>query len=111
MGNAHKRIAGLEKDDSIHRFLSRLGSELGSDKYKLVDHWEADLCAIGIASIQDLRRLVYVCTYGQPAECFYFECEIADQDGGGSDYKVEKTGEGVEFLELLLVIKKHLGLK
>ena len=100
-----------EKDESINRFLSRLESELGPCNYQVVDHWEADPCAIGIASAKDSRRLVYVCTYDQPPGSFYFECEIGGESTNKSDYDSTVSGEAADFFTLLAIIRGHLALQ
>jgi hypothetical protein len=51
----------LPKVDAIEELLARLSiQERG---WVVVDHWEADRCATGIASVRDSRRLVYVSVF------------------------------------------------
>ena len=60
-------LAAAPKDPSIVAFVERVTGALGPAGWQVADHWDGDLCAIGIASASDPERLVYVCTYQQHA--------------------------------------------
>ena len=94
--------AVLRKDTSIWSLIAQLAVNLGGESFQLVDHWDADLFAIGIASIKDARRLVYVSTFNKASGTFAYDCEEPD---GGS---VQKN-EHADFVELLQIVKRHLG--
>jgi hypothetical protein len=51
--------ANMMKDDAILDAVEHLRKCLGPDEFQIMDHWEADLIAIGVASSSDLQRLVY----------------------------------------------------
>ncbi len=58
----------IDKDRSILGLLSRLHTELGAKAFDVVDHWDSDLCAIGLAMPSDHATLIYVSSYGHPME-------------------------------------------
>jgi hypothetical protein len=62
-----------DKDDSILLFLREL-SALGVD-WQLKDHWQGDLCAIGLTSAAMPEHLAYVSSWQQPAGEYYVELE------------------------------------
>lgn len=92
----------LEKDRSILDLLRRL--DLDARGWILVDHWEADLCAVGIAHGGRPDRLVYVSTFPTTSQGFFYECEVSRADG----YDVVATADGVSFAVLLDVLVGHL---
>lgn len=51
------------KDTSIVVLVRALRAEFGTS-VQIVDHWDADLFAIGITAISTTERLLYVSTYG-----------------------------------------------
>ena len=73
-------IASLHKHSSIWTFLSGLSDKLGWQNYQVVDHWDADVHAIGVASLKDPARLVYVSTFQQMPDSYVFECEVPGED-------------------------------
>jgi hypothetical protein len=93
------------KDQSIVDLLSRLNLD-GRD-WQVIDHWEADLCAIGVRSRLDSGRLVYVSTYRKRPGLFYYECE--GPASGEAPYTKVESGEAANFEELLEVMKRHLA--
>ncbi|MCK6576233.1 hypothetical protein L6V77_34720 [Myxococcota bacterium] len=94
-----------DKDPSIQRLLRQLDPQ--ARRWRVVDHWEADLCAIGIAGVTDPGRLVYISTYEADPDRYHFECEVG-RGSAPDDYEVTKTGENVTFAELLIVMEDHL---
>lgn len=96
----------LEKEESIRDLLKSLNvQERG---WVICDHWQDDLCAIGIASSKDTRCLVYVSTFDKEVGKFDFECELPG-DVDGVPYTVVRRGEDVDYDALLLVMEAHLG--
>ena len=53
----------IKKEQSIMQFISKLTAAIGGNSFQVVDHWDSDLCAVGIAAPDDPDRLVYVSTY------------------------------------------------
>jgi hypothetical protein len=96
----------LAKDQSILDVLARLA--LPSRDWTTVDNWDADLCAIGIASKQHPRRLVYISTYGRERGRYDYQCE-EPTGREPEDYATVNRGENVEFSTLVEVIEKHLA--
>ena len=81
--------------------------ELDVRGWRIVDHWEADLCAIGVAKASAPGRLVYVSTYEKELGRYDFECEISAGENL-EDYITTETGDGVDFATLLAVMERHL---
>ncbi|MEZ4462461.1 MAG: hypothetical protein R3E66_22605 [bacterium] len=95
----------MAKHESILDVVRKL--QLHHPSWILVDHWEADLCAIGIAEAHEPRRLAYVSTWKQPAGRYFLELESPE----GEDYKVDGTFEAVDFEELEGRIFGHLHIE
>ena len=93
-------------DTTIATLLSAL--DLKRRGWQVVDHWDAALCAVGIARASEPRRLVYVSTFNQEPGKYYYECELP---GGpeDTDYVATDRGEGVTYDELLDILVRHLG--
>jgi hypothetical protein len=100
--------ASLDKDPAILAFLDRLWSRLGPGAFVLADHWEPDLCAVGIASPRDPGVLVYISCYGEPPGRYSYELELPPPPGDGLWYQVAGTGSGLSFEELAGVVAGHL---
>jgi hypothetical protein len=93
------------KDSSIRELLDLLAPERRG--WTVVDHWEADLCAIGFASSSVPRRLVYVSTYDKVRGRYDYECEAA-AGAAPEDYVTTETGKDVELSSLIVVLERHL---
>ena len=100
----------LDKDPAILDVLERLRARLGSDAFIIVDHWESDLCAVGIANPHNLGVLVYISSYGEPPERFGYELESPPPVGSESLYEVVGRGFGVSSDELAIIAAEHLNL-
>jgi hypothetical protein len=96
----------VAKDQSIRELVALL--ELGRRGWVLVDHWEADLCAVGIARGIEPRRLVYVSTYDKAPESYDYQCEVPD-GAQATGYRTVACGEDVSFTELVAALERHLG--
>lgn len=94
----------LIKDESLLALLDRL--QLAAKEWAVVDHWEADLCAVGIAHRDDPRRLVYVSTWNKPAGRYYIECETPRGDDP-TDYPSHEI-EDADFGALVSAMEAHL---
>jgi hypothetical protein len=97
---------GLRKDKSIWMLLGDLARRLDSQGYQVVDHWEADLHAIGVAAQGNPDHLVYVCTFGQPPGTVAYECETPGTD---VPYVTTGTGNAAGVDELASIIQRHLS--
>ena len=100
--------AALDKDPTIVAALDRLWWWLGLDAFVLADHWESDLCAIGIASPRDAGVLVYISCHGEPPGLFTYELELPLPPGNDFPYQVAGTGSGLPLEELAVVVAEHL---
>ncbi|WP_437876220.1 hypothetical protein [Sorangium sp. So ce513] len=96
----------MAKDDRIIELLDSL--DLQRRGWLVVDHWEADTCAIGIARASEPRRLVYVGIFGKEYGRYDYECELPSGPAV-TDYVATGRGDGVTYDELLEVLMKHLG--
>ena len=67
-------VEANDKDDEIRDLLSWLRSRLGQN-FVVIDHWEADRSAIGVAATDDPKQLVYIASRGQPAGPYFVELE------------------------------------
>ncbi len=94
-----------KKDKTITQLLVAL--DLERRGWMIVDNWDADLCAVGIARPSEPRRLVYVSTFNQPEGRYYYECDVPS---GPLETDFERTdkGDSVTYDELLIVLVRHL---
>jgi hypothetical protein len=99
----------LQKDKTILRLLDRLAKRLGTRAFDVVDHWEADLCAIGIARPDDHRVLVYVCTYEQQDGTYFVSLELPPAAGSDLPFSSAGEQEAKSFDELVEIIQRHLS--
>lgn len=99
----------VDKDRSIVVLLTRLYTDLGTTAFDIVDHWESDLCAIGLAMTSDHATLVYVSTYGHPCGDYDYELETAPRTEK-EVYSVAGRGNAT-YDELVTVIRDHFNLK
>jgi len=98
----------LDKDPAILELLRRLRSQLGPSAFVLADHWEQDLCAVGIASPLNPRVLVYISTYAERPGLYNYELELPPHPGDESLYQVKGRAFDVSFEELAVVVAEHL---
>jgi hypothetical protein len=99
----------LDKDPSILAVLERLWLRLGPDVFVLADHWEPDLCAVGIASPRNPGVLAYISCYGEAPDRFGYELELPPPPGDDFPYIVAGSGSGLSFEELVGVVAGHLN--
>jgi hypothetical protein len=95
----------IDKDPSILQLLEQL--DLPRNGWAIVDHWEADLCAIGLARPSAPRRLVYVSTYGKTEGEYDYQCEEA-LGSEPDDYVTTDARQGVDLPTLVAVLRRHL---
>jgi hypothetical protein len=96
----------IVKDNSITRLLIAL--DLDAHGWVVRDHWDSDLCAIGIAAKDAPYRLAYVSTFDKPPGIYDVECEIGSTSNI-EDYTVVLRRENVDYATLLIVLQKHLA--
>ena len=101
-------MAILDKDPAILAAIDGLRSLLGPYAFVLADHWEQDLCAVGIASPRDPGVLAYISCYGESPGRFNYELKMPAPPGDGFPYRVAATGSDVTLEELAGVVTGHL---
>ena len=97
----------LEKHLSILLLLDRLRSDLGSAAFAVVDHWDADHCAIGLAHPSNHQILVYVSTFHKETGQYDYELELPPVSEVEL-YSCAGRAESSTYEELLGVIRSHL---
>ena len=96
----------IQKDTTIRDLMATLG--LASRGWRIVDHWEADLQAVGVASERDLRRLIYISTFSRASGRYDYECETPEGPSE-QDYLTTASGKDVDYETLLGAMEAHLG--
>lgn len=94
------------KDKSIIEAVQYLQNKFGEEKVIIEDHWDGDMCAIGLTG-PTKTNLVYISTYKISAGLFFVSIELPSKDinfpyiDGGSF-------ENITLLELEEIVKKYL---
>lgn len=98
----------MQKDAKIIRALGHLRHRLGDHRFKITDHWEGDLHAVGISHPTDPTRLVYIAYNLQPAETYtaILEC----RPPAGCDHPYEECGrfDNADLESLVGIVSDHL---
>ena len=97
----------MDKDPSITAIVDRLRSDLGPEAFDMLDHWDDDLCAVGIARPSDHRYLVYICTFPPEAGTISYECEKPPTDPERL-YSSDGMVESASYADLLAAVRQHL---
>ena len=100
----------LDKDPAIIELLARLRERLGPDAFVFADHWEPDLCAVGIASPRNTGVLVYLSTFNQLPGRYDVELELPPEPGQDLIYREAGKHRDVDFEALAEVVGRHLSL-
>ncbi|SRR5258708_2286509 len=97
----------MNKDKTILNLIERLKLLIDFSKLHIVDHWEGDLCAIGL---KKGNRTIYISTFkfiNDEAARFDYDLEIADESDENI-FKVLKEGRAVSEDGLVYAIKSFL---
>jgi hypothetical protein len=97
----------LQKDQSIVRLLDGLRARLGLRSFDVVDHWEGDSCAIGIARPDNHSVLVYISTSGEPGERCSVSLELPPQPGSDIPYTAAGDHDAASLDELAEIVRRH----
>lgn len=97
----------IQKDKSVIHLLDGLRALLGSAAFDVVDHWEADLCAIGIARPDNHGFLVYISTFGKSGEGCSVCLELPPQSGSDIPYTAVNDREANSVEELAEMVRRH----
>lgn len=100
----------MTKDVSIHALLARFEAAFGAGSFDVVDHWEADLCAVGVARPGEPGTLAYVSTFGLPDGRYSVRLERPPSPGSDLPYTPAGEREDIGLDEVLAVVGAHLGL-
>jgi hypothetical protein len=97
------------KDKSVLDVVSWLEESL-SQKLLAIDHWDADMYAIGIARADHPNELVYVSTWNRPPDRYLVEIESAPSAGVDLPYTTVARHDDVDRDDLLRIVREHLSL-
>lgn len=100
----------LEKDESIIRTLHSLRERFG-DALMVVDHWDADLVAVGVATLASARPLVYFSTWKREPGRYYVDLEWPAAPNSDQPYEQGEKFEDVDFETLISIVARHLDLR
>ena len=98
---------GLEKDTAIFELLDRLRASLGRGSFQVVDHWDTDREAIGVAHPGDVRVLAYLALTADPIRYTVY-LELPSKDGDEVSYTPAGEHHDVTFEKLVGVVRRHL---
>jgi len=102
------QFSSLNKAGRITRTLIELERRLGPDAFRIVDHWEADFHAIGIAKPGDERMLAYFAV-GDADNSYYLEIETSPAANSDLPYAVAGRFQNLTFDELVKHIARYLN--
>lgn len=100
----------LTKHASVLATLRRLRGRFGSAAFAVVDRWESELRALGVAHPDEPRRLVHFCTHDRPRGRDAVELELPPAAGSDQPYSSGGWYEDVDFATLAALVAAHLGL-
>ncbi len=103
----HLDFSNLQKNHAVLDLLSRLAQRLGLGSFQVVDHWESDLNAVGIAHPNNRERLAYIAVYGP--DDLYVELELPPTAGSELPYAVAGEFRSLTFDQAAQIVGKHLG--
>jgi hypothetical protein len=98
----------VRKSAAVGELVRALEEHLGERAFVVVDHWEADLRTIGVASVRDPRLLVYV-SVNDAAPRYFVSFEFPPA-GEWTDHPYTPGEErSVDTLsEVIALVKKHI---
>ena len=99
-------VETLNKDQRIKSTVRYLADKYGSNNFKIKDHWDADLSAIGLTDNEE-KYLVYIRIYND--NCFYVALENLKTIG---ELPYEPVGDfnDLDLKELEKIFTQHLRL-
>ncbi|WP_448954872.1 hypothetical protein [Labrys neptuniae] len=98
----------MHKHIAIVRALAHLRDRLGDEAFQLVDHWEGDDLATGIASPQDANRLVYIACPDALPSAYTAILERASSSENEIPFEECGSFEGLDVDGLVDVVSVHL---
>ena len=97
------------KHSSIENTLQRLSDVLGTDAFNIIDHWEDDEFAVGVALPEHPKQLVYFTTFEMPKDSYFVVFEKAPDASSDLPYTDEGDDVAESFEELVEMIQKHFN--
>lgn len=101
--------ANVNKDESITRMLTELRAQLGEGAFDVVDHWDTDSFATGIARPDDHGVLVYVSTLALRKGKYWVSLELPPKPGDDQPYVLAGEAEAQGIQELASIVRAHFG--
>jgi hypothetical protein len=99
----------LEKDQSVISTLHSLRERFG-DALTIVDHWDADLVAVGVAALASPSPLVYFSTWKCEPGRYYVDLEWPARPNSDQPYEQGEKFDDVDFETLVSIVSRHLNL-
>jgi hypothetical protein len=97
------------KSQSVREFVRGLAEHLGFQSFSVVDHWEADTHAIGIANVVDPRVLVYV-SVNDSARRYFLSFESPPAGEWAKHPYTPGPERSVESLsEVMTLVREHVA--
>ncbi len=97
-----------QKDAAVRRVVTALAERYGCESYAIVDHWDADMLAIGLARLDDHSVLAYIAAHDDSS--YYIELELGPEPGSDQPYSVAGTFNSLAIDDALDTVAAHLGL-
>lgn len=94
------------KSKRLNLLLKKLALEQRG--WVVVDHWDAALCATGIAAAHNLKRLVYVSVWRKKSGRYHYECEIYSSNPDECAAVVQ-LAKDADYPALLAALETHLN--
>ncbi len=96
----------MDKDVPILELLTWLRERTG-DAFQIVDHWEADRRAIGLAACANASQIAYVLSLG--LGLFRVSLETAPLQGSSLPYEEIARYDAMSREQVLAILTQHLG--
>src|SRR5690242_9799065 len=96
----------LDKEEVILDVLDRLLARLGPAGFDIVDHWDCDLRAVGVASPSNHGVLAYIYAADNG---FYVELELPPPPGDDFPYEVAGQHSGLIREQVVDIVARHLS--
>jgi uncharacterized protein (DUF433 family) len=96
------------KDKAIQHVVGWLEDRLRGSLV-ILDHWDGDLSAVGIARPESPDNLVYISTWGRSPGRYFVELEAPPAPGSELPYEITGRYENVDQESLLGIVREHLG--
>jgi len=100
----------MEKARLIRETLAALRQRFGG-RFAVVDHWDADLTAVGVGAADDPGRLVHFSIFKRRRGRYYVSLELPPQVGEDFPYVQGAVFEDIDFEQLAAIVAEHLGIQ